>query len=397
MSFKQVLVLALVSAGACTVNAGPGAGGGGGGSGSSASSNWTEMPLAAGHDSDSVTGIYFASPTQGFIASVGGVSSSAGAIFGANATTVTGIAYDGTTSNDLDFYGFAKTPTGYYAFTDIEQTVVGDSTGAFTNLGQNGSQGGNLAQVIGAYLSGSETVLVTEEAVWKAPSAPGANATYAATWAPPPANPTVPDVIPAEDCQDVPLPNDAVRKNMSTVAVSADGTTIAYVSASDADAVPQVCVSTNGGANFVRTELPGTNVAPSGIVFPNPASPSTMIVYNAQTINAPSANFIMRSTDAGKTFTPVAIPASVPASIEFDDAFFAPDGLHGWILGFQEAADLGLALVTTDGGQTWTEDTTGLASVDPANEQRLRAGFALDATHVWIGGDNGVLFAYRPQ
>jgi hypothetical protein len=67
MSFKQVLFLALLSASACTVNAGPGPGGGGGGSGgsgSSASSNWTEMPLAAGHDSDSVTGIYFASPTR---------------------------------------------------------------------------------------------------------------------------------------------------------------------------------------------------------------------------------------------------------------------------------------------------------------------------------------------
>lgn len=158
---------------------------------------------------------------------------------------------------------------------------------------------------------------------------------------------------------DDPGPNDPIDRNMSTVAISTDGNTIAYVSASDADAVPQVCVSTNGGSAFVQTELTGGNVPPSGIVFPN--------------------------------------PAGVPASIEFNYAFFAPDGLHGWIIGLDDTNDLGLALVTTDGGQTWSVDATGIANVDPANEERLRAGFALDATHVWIGGDHGVLFAYTPQ
>ncbi len=408
MALEKVLVAALLSistvaCGTTASNAGDDdGGGGGGGSGSNGGSNttpsnWTEMPLSSGHDDDAVTAIYYASPSQGLIATAGSESSSGG-IFNANATSVTGISFDGSSSNDLEFYGFAKTPTGYYAYTDIEETVVGDSTGKFSDLGPNGTQAGNVSQVIGAYVTATDTVLVTKEAVWQATSVPGASADYSASFAPPPASPTVPEDFPSTDCQDDPLPNDPVFINMATVAISTDGKTIVYASASDADGVPEVCVSTNGGAAFLPTELPGGEVAPSGVVFPNPADPSTLIVYSAQTDNDAGANFIMRSTNGGTSFQSVAIPSSVASkSIEFDYAFFAPDGQHGWIIGLDDTNDLGLALVTTDGGETWAEDTTGIASVDPANEERLRAGFALDATHVWIGGDHGVLFAYTPQ
>ena len=57
------------------------------------------MPLSTGHNGDSVTAIYYASQTQGFIASAGGAGSSAG-IFNANATAVTGISLDGSSQND---------------------------------------------------------------------------------------------------------------------------------------------------------------------------------------------------------------------------------------------------------------------------------------------------------
>ena len=406
--FAAVLSVTTVACGTTSSNGGGddgggGGGGGGGGSGSNGGSgttpsNWTEMPLSSGHDDDAVTAIYFASPSQGLIATAGSESSSGG-IFNAAATSVTGISFDGSSSNDLEFYGFAKTPTGYYAYTDIEETVVGDSTGKFSDLGANGTQAGNVSQVLGAYVTATDTVLVTKEALWQAASVPGASADYTAIFAPPPADPTVPDDFPSTDCQDGPSPNDPVFINMASVAISSDGKTIVYAAASDADGVPEVCVSTNGGSVFLPTELPGTSaVAPSGIVFPNPAEPSTLIVYSAQTDNDAGANFIMRSTNGGTSFQPVAIPSSLASkSMEFDYAFFAPDGQHGWIIGLDDDADLGLALVTTDGGQTWAEDTTGIANVDPANEERLRAGFALDATHVWIGGDHGVLFAYTPQ
>jgi hypothetical protein len=405
---RKCLFVALVAVTGCSSMSGGddggGGGGGGGGSGGSGSggggggnSNWTEMALPSGHDSDSVTAIYYASPTQGLIGTAGGADV-AGGIFNASATSVTGVAYDGSAANDVDFYGFAKTPTGYYAYTDIEQTIVGDANGNFTNLGANGTQGGNISPVLGAYLTGNETVLVTRESIWSAAMAPGSSADYDSIWAPE-ANPTVPDPVPAADCQFDPIPNDPIFTNQSTVSISTDGKSIIYTSADDDQGVPEICVSTNGGSAFLPTTLPGDGaVAPSGVVMPNPADPSVVIVYNAEADNDPIGNYIMRSTNGGQTFTNVALPTTVASkSMAFYDAFFAPDAMHGWIIGLDDGNQAGLALVTTDGGQTWAEDATGLATVDTQFELGLRAGFALDATHVWIGGDNGVLFAYTPH
>ena len=53
-----------------------------------------------------------------------------------------------------------------------------------------------------------------------------------------------------------------------------------------------------------------------------------------------------------------------------------------------------LALVTTDGGNTWSADSTGLAQ---ASTSRLEAGYALDATHVWVGGEGSTVLAYTPH
>jgi photosystem II stability/assembly factor-like uncharacterized protein len=117
----------------------------------------------------------------------------------------------------------------------------------------------------------------------------------------------------------------------------------------------------------------------------------TMIV-DASLVDTTS-NYVLRSTNSGMSFSPVTLPSSFATTeIQLYGSFFLADGLHGWIVGYDGGADTGLALVTTDGGQTWAYDTTGIAAA--TSSVKLHSVFALDTTHVWVGGEGGTLIAY---
>ncbi|HEY3803433.1 MAG TPA: hypothetical protein VGL61_12530 [Kofleriaceae bacterium] len=381
---------------------GGGSGGGGGGSGGGGgNSNWAAMPLPSGHDADDVvTGIYYSSPTQGVVVSSAGESASNGGVFNAAATSITGTAFDsmgsasaGGTLGGLDFDGVVGTPTGFLALTQESDTVFGDSTGHVTDDAATPDDG----MVHAARVTASSITLVTDSVIATAASSPGANVTYTTVFAAPPATPTVPDDFPATDCQEQPL----LVETMATAAISGDGQTIAYAAASDADGVPEVCISTNGGSVTTFTELDQVPtegaVAPSGVAIPNPASPSRIITYYASQDADAGEDYILVSTDSGATFGSNVIPNASGKRWEFDYMFFAPDGMHGWLVGLDGTDDgnpTSLALVTTDGGNTWSADTTGLAQASTA---RLEAGFALDATHVWVGGEGSTVLAYTPH
>lgn len=66
--------------------------------------------------------------------------------------------------------------------------------------------------------------------------------------------------------------------------------------------------------------------------------------------------------------------------------FFAPDKTHGWIVGAHDEHPMLLA--TSDGGHTWTDES---ATVLALTDNRLHSGFAVDADHVFVGGENGTL------
>jgi hypothetical protein len=102
--------------------------------------------------------------------------------------------------------------------------------------------------------------------------------------------------------------------------------------------------------------------------------------------------YVQRTTDGGATWHAVALPATVAAShVELPVGFFAPDGQHGWLAGFDYDASQAVAITTADGGATWTPVSGVGAAVDAAGGQKLYAGFALDDKHVWLGGASGVL------
>ena len=54
-------------------------------------------------------------------------------------------------------------------------------------------------------------------------------------------------------------------------------------------------------------------------------------------------------------------------------------------------------LITTDSGATWTQSPTEAALGAQMNTDtfgsKLYTCFALDATHLWVGGERGALYA----
>ena len=397
-------VLALAVAAACGGTGGGGGGGGGGmnpdggGGGGGGGAAWTAITLPGDHTDDVVTGIYYSSPTAGFITTVRGQNASAGAVFSATATSISGTAFDGNvdtsaggTIGGLDFNGIMATPSGgLVAVTGANDLVSAPSaTGTFTNVKNGTGSGGG--QPAGAYFGANLTLYGIDNAgIDKATSAPGPNATYTDIFNPG-SNPTVPNPIPADECQDAIHVNDSFQSGLYEVAFSADGGTIAYTSYSTADALPELCISTDGGQTFKPTELAGKTNLSGGVIFPKPSDPSTMIVYSGDSSD-PNGDYVMRSTDGGKTFSPVTLPSGL-TSMELYGSFFLADGQHGWIVGFEHGPDTGLALVTTDGGQTWTADAS-VAAV--TSDKKLHSVYALDTSHVWIGGDTSTFLAHTP-
>jgi photosystem II stability/assembly factor-like uncharacterized protein len=387
---KMVLGLCLITACSTTMSPGGGDDDGGGG-------DWTAIPLVDDGSvqrsgNDLVTGIYFASPDDGYVVTQGDMGSfgDGGAVFKASGTAVKSIAFSGMNGGPselggVDFVGVDPTPTGIIAFAYSADVVQSTDHGATFTIVKDGNLAG-IEPALAQRVSSSGTTIVRETGVVStATSAPGPSASFTDIWAPN-ASPTIPEPVPPAECQGGPLGTGA-PVTRSSVYVSGDRQTIAYTSCPDHD--PQICVSTDGGTTFTPSILAGipdtaVDVPPTGIAF---ANATTAVTFWGSQTESGSA-YIQRSTDGGKTWQSVALPAAVAShGLQLTYGFFAPDGQHGWIVGYDGDASTSLVLSTTDGGATWaTEAITG--------ENKLYSGFALDATHVWIGGAAGTLLTH---
>lgn len=349
---------------------------------------WTAIPLVDDGDiqrigNDRVTGLYFTAPGRGFIVTQGANQSfgQGGAVFGVNGAAVS-LAFSGkdggpTLLGTVNFTGIEPTPSGYVAMAYSADVVLGDPSGAF-GIVKDGDLAG-IEPVLAFRDTAAGTTIIRDTGVVSTTTdAPGPSATFTDVWAPNATDP-IPNPVPADVCQDGPLGTGApVTRSSAFIGANL----IAYTAAPNFD--PQICVSTDGGHTFYPTLLTVADDAvqypPTGVVF---SSATTGITWFAASTALP---YIQRTTDGGTTWASVALPASVAShSLELNGAFFAPDGQHGWLVGYDLDGGKTLALATTDAGASWTTLATGLSDV------KLFSGFALDATHVWLGGTNGTV------
>lgn len=394
----------VLGAGACTTLPGQAGDGddapGGGG--------WTQLHLLddttdpndtlhhAGNDL--VTGIHYASDDDGYVVTQGDhdTASDGGAVFKATRTEVTSIAFRGyeglSILGAVDFVGIEPTDDGYIALAYAADLIASRDGGATFQIEKNGGpEDFGLEAVLAFQESASGATMIRDTGVVTVTAgAPGAGAAYEDVWAPT-AVPPVPDPVPADQCQEGPE-SPQVPVTRASVYVSPDRGFIAYTD--EGDGAPQICVSTDGGRAFHPRVLGVTGdaagFAPTGVLF---TSDTDGLAWWGSSLYA--AAYVQRTTDGGNTWTPVALPAEVAShAIELRAGFFAPDGEHGWLTGYDYDTSSALLVRTTDGGATWAMSGGDLAAqVSAAGGGKLWSGFALDADHIWVGGERGVLFA----
>jgi hypothetical protein len=403
MQLKTLSVLLFL--GACAVvpgstgddDTGGGDDGGGGGSsmgsggGGGTSGEWAAIPLVddgniphAGNDL--VTGIYFTSPDNGFVVTQGAGESfsDGGAVFGIvgkNAKVAFGGQNGGPSQlGTIDFTGIEPTANGIVAMAYSADIVRSDAAGHFA-IAKDGNLGG-IEPVLGFHETASATTIIRDTGVVSvATSAAGPSASFEDVWAPN-ATQRIPQDLPPDMCQGGPLGTGAPVTRAS--AYIGNGL-IAYTA--DPDFTPQICISKDGGSSFYPSMLTvdddASESAPTGVLF---TSATTGITWWGSSTAKP---YLQRTTDGGKTWKAVALPAAVAThGLALNAAFFAPDLQYGWIVGFDHDSNHALGLATTDGGATWSV-------VSGLGDAQLYSGFALDKTHVWIGGTQGVLLAHE--
>lgn len=425
---RCLLASALASAAACTATSGDdggavgggdgsgggGSGGGGGGGGSGGSGGggggsvggWTAMPLlddtshpdSVDHrGNDIVTGIYYESPDRGVIVTKGANATVqlGGAVFTATGSEVRSVAFRGNDpvprlQGTVNFVGLERTPTGYIAMAYASDVIFSRDGGATFQAVANAGDGDFGTENVLAYrVTGTGTTLVTDTGVVSVSNdAPGPDTSYRRVWAPT-AIPPVPAVIPPGQCHAAPAGANIPRTH-DTVYVSPDRQRIAYTATDDLTQVPEICLSTDGGTTFVSHVLDVPDAAldfkPSGVIF---TSATVGVTWFAQ---PHATSYIQRTTDAGETWSAVALPAEVAANdLELPAGSFAADGQHGWLAGFDHSSSRALVLATADGGVTWTAVGGVAGAVDAFHGGRLYSVFALDAAHVWLGGEGGLV------
>ena len=382
-----------------------GAGGsdsGGGSDGGGSKSPWTVVPLidqvdpadptniVRRKDQDDVTGIYFESPDKGFIVTQGNLRSlgAGGAVFKATGTAVTAIAFsDADDSNPTNYHGLERTPGGYVAMGAADEVVASVDGGTKFTKQPNGTTFGGET-VLAFRVTSTGTTIVKDKVVATSGSQPGADAAYVDVWAPD-GIPPIPATFTPGECQHGPgsLAGPAARY---ATHVSADRSFVAYTYLDD-DVGPEICISSDGGTSFQQhlLDVPdaSSDRAPSGVVFTDRMNG---ILWLAR--EGVGGMYIKRTTDGGATWAAVPLPAAIGSSnLDLPVGFFAPDGQHGWLAGYDFTQHRAAVIATADGGASWTVVAGVGAAVDKAGSVKLYSGFALDATHVWLGGDAGLL------
>ncbi len=194
---------------------------------------------------------------------------------------------------------------------------------------------------------------------------------------------------------------------------SPDGNTVIFTTPGltrQGTETPGVCRSTNAGVDFnlvASPNLPADEandpVAPGFVVFHDASNGIAAGPGDSQ--HGAHVPFAYTTANGGASWTAATTLPQPPAfgnasGYVFTNAFYAQsDPTRVWIVGSYNPSPTGAAVATpvlwrsTDGGHTFTDESSSLASwiaAQPASTpvivEGIVSGFALDDTNVWLGG-----------
>jgi hypothetical protein len=376
-----------------------GAGGGAGGTGGTGGTpghGWTKLELLNGSDgvphstTDFVTAVWCQALDHCVVATEGD-DFEAGNLYSANHQQVTAILIDGSSvGSDVAFIGLAPSSLGLFArINRTDPLVIVDSELAVAVIdpGNLGAWEGTFAPQLWFQSTQQGSQLALRDAILSSPSAPGSGAVWSPLWMPPTAPYNFFDLLIADQMLCTVGPT--VARGPAGWASGDLQYAIFPVGTGFEDDYPGACVSIDGGATYRYAPLPSDEVRYGGPHGARCNDPEHCWLIGDGGVSQPAyIYFLSGSLSAGLTWTRAMIPDGPERML--NDIVFAPDGLHGWVVG-SEAPNQGLLMKSDDGGKTWSDNL--VADMVEFREVELLTVFALDEHNIWVGGDKGFLMS----
>ncbi|MEO8797763.1 MAG: YCF48-related protein, partial [Polyangiaceae bacterium] len=313
------------------------------------------------------------------------------------------------TVGSVEFAGVQVVGSRVIARTEGAESAFVSATGDITQAaswtsvvtGTSGSAGSNFAlnAQLGIATNGTKWTMVSHGRIWEATTAtPGPAASWTNIFSPQASSP-IPADIATQRSADPTIcntdPDTSIQPQLTQATYVAPDLSIIVGPAGavnqTGDDTPGVCISTDGGHTFHHSAFAGLDdgQGPVGVAC---TSKDHCVGYGGiQSNDGTAVIYVTNNASSGatSTWTKATIPTT-PVDAGFRSAAFAPDGMHGWIVG-NSASNGSLMYTTSDGGTTWTDATGTVKTL--AGDHRLHSVYVFDATHVWIGGEQGVLLA----
>ncbi|MFO7545887.1 MAG: hypothetical protein R6W77_10370 [Trueperaceae bacterium] len=365
------------------------------------------------YETERVTGIYCSAATACVVATDG--TSDVGHVYASDGTSITATLLSGDyafaetfdTLGTVDFFGFSKVGDTLIVKLDSAANAWVTATGDVTQASSwtastqgipDGASGFGGNQQLGWGAKDGRWVFVRSGTFFESTDAPGPGALWFPLWSPTPPG-EVPSDLSALLRDDPRLciadPGIGISPKLTQMAyVAPDLAVIVYPAGARnqrGSVEPGVCISVDGGQRFHHVPFPEVtgDLGPLGVTC---ASAEHCLAYGGLE-NDPESVYAYVTHDAQKgpdsTWTRATLP-SLRENSRFRAAAFAQDGVTGWLVGATGSSSP-LVLTTADGGTTWTDATSLVRGLAP--DARLHSVFVVDAEHVWIGGEGGVVMA----
>ncbi|MEJ7729284.1 MAG: YCF48-related protein [Polyangiaceae bacterium] len=380
-----------------------GAGGAGGWAGPG--HGWTRLQLLDGTDglphaaTDLVRSIWCESLDRCLAVTEGADFDVAGNVYAATHQAVVALLFEGYGIDEsVAFLGVAPAAGGVVARINRTEPLVRAAGDFMSASAWSASDAGDLWNQDGLHIAQmlfqageSGSCLAVDGSVLVANQLPGAEAVWVPAWSPPGIPNNFWSLSYSDDLLCKSGPNVA---RGATGYISDDLRYLAFPAGNSLDDDNAgACVSSDAGELFRYAPLPEGEVASGGpkglrcndtahcwLIGEDGSNGAAYVYYSTGVIGGERGNELgwLRASvvEGGQRV--------------LEDIAFAPDNLHGFVVG-TEAPGRGLLIASDDGGKTWSENlVAGLAAFQGVE---LLSVFALDADDIWVGGSDGLLMS----